>query len=69
MKGTSHTKFFTINFVLTNRGSESCDPTDTATEMSVCQQDSIFGDSAGVEIWDKITFGNSDEGSEESGTE
>jgi hypothetical protein len=36
--------------------------------MSVGQQDSIFGDSADIEIWDKMTFGNGDEGREESGT-
>jgi hypothetical protein len=36
---------------------ESCDPTDTGKEISVEQQDSIFGDSAHVEIWDKISFG------------
>lgn len=55
--------------MLANREWESCDSTDTETEMSVGQQDSIFGDSADVEIWDKMTFGNGDEGSEESGTE
>jgi hypothetical protein len=54
--------------VLTNREWELFDPADTATEMSVGQQDSIFGDSADRNLG-KMTFGNGDEGSEESGTE
>jgi hypothetical protein len=37
--------------------------------MSVGEQDSLFGDPARVEMWDKMSFGNSDEESEESGTE
>ena len=39
-----------------DREMESRDPMDTATEFSVDQQDSIFGDSTHVEIWDKISF-------------
>ena len=64
-----HTKFFTIIFVQTNWELESCDPMETAAEMSVGEQDSIFGDSASVETWDKMSFGNSDEDCKESGTE
>ena len=39
--------------MLTNREWELFDPMDTATEMSIGQQDSTFGDSADVEIWVK----------------
>ena len=48
---------------------ESCDPTETAAEMSIGEQDSIFSDPAHVEIWDTMPFGNSDEECEESRTE
>jgi hypothetical protein len=53
----------------TSRELESWDPTDTATEMSVGGQDSIFSDCAHVEILDKVPFGKSDNDDGESGTE
>ena len=42
---------------------------ERAEKMSVGEQDSDFGDAAHVEIWDAISFRNSDEVSDESGTE
>ena len=69
MQGTSFNKPFTINFVLISRELELCDLTETRAEMSIGEQDSIFGDTTRVEIWDTVPFGNSDNDDSESETE
>ena len=69
MQGTSLTKTFTINFVLISRELELCDQTEMRAEMSVGEEDSIFGDTMRVEIWDTVPFGNSDNDDGKSGTE
>ena len=52
-----------------SRELELCDLTETRAEMSVGEQDSVFGDTTRVEIWDTVPFGNSDNDDGESGTE
>ena len=47
---------------------ESSDPTEMASEFSVGEQDSIFGDAAHVDIWDAMSLENSDDEWDESGT-
>jgi hypothetical protein len=55
--------------VFIDRISGSCDPTETAAEMSIGEQDSVLGDPTHVEIWDAMPIGNSDKESKESGTD